>query len=174
LESGSDAKIVEACLAGDGRAYAGLVRLHGRRVYALCLAMTGNAADAEDLAQEALMRGFTELGSLRDRDRFGPWIAAIAGNTCRNFIKKRSSRERTVAMQPDCPRENPDDLSDLRAMLSRLPEQHRIPLMLYYFDGHGTEGVAASLGISVEAVYTRLSRARRELRRLLENAGGVR
>jgi RNA polymerase sigma-70 factor (ECF subfamily) len=174
LESGPDAKIVEACLAGDARAYAGLVRLHGRRVYAICLAMTGNAADAEDMAQEAFMRGFTELGSLRDRDRFGRWIAAIAGNTCRNFIKKRSSRERAVAMQPDCPRENPDDLSDLRDMLSRLPEQHRIPLMLYYFDGHSTEGVAASLGISCEAVHTRLSRARRELRKLLENAGGAR
>ncbi len=174
MEGDRNGKIVEACLAGDARAYAGLVRLHGRRVYAICFAMTGNAADAEDMAQEALMRGFMELGSLRDRDRFGPWIAAIAGNTCRNFIKKRSSRERTVTMQPDCPRENPDDLSDLRAMLSKLPEQHRIPLMMYYFDGHSTEGVAASLGISTEAVHTRLSRARRELRRLLENAGGVR
>jgi DNA-directed RNA polymerase specialized sigma24 family protein len=46
--------------------------------------------------------------------------------------------------------------------------------MMYYFDGHSTEGVAASLGISPEAVHTRLSRARRELRRLLENAGGAR
>lgn len=173
MESGPDAKIVEACLAGDSRAYAGLVRLHGRRVYAICLAMAGNAADAEDMAQEAFMRGFTELGSLRDHDRFGPWIAAIAGNTCRNFIKKRSSRERTVAMQPDCPREDPNDLSDLRDMLSRLSEQHRIPLMLYYFDGHSSESVAVSLGISIEAVHTRLSRARRELRKLLENSGGV-
>jgi RNA polymerase sigma-70 factor (ECF subfamily) len=174
VEGERDATIVEACLAGDARAYAGLVRLHGKRVYAICLAMTGNAADAEDLAQEALMRGFTELGSLRDRDRFGPWIAAIAGNMCRNFIKKRSNREQTPAMQVDCPREDPDDLSDLRAMLGRLPDQHRIPLMLYYFDGHSSENVAASLGISVEAVHTRLSRARRELRKLLENAGGAR
>lgn len=174
MESERDGKIVEACLAGDGRAYAGLVKLHGKRVYAICLAMTGNAADAEDLAQEALMRGFTELGSLRDRDRFGPWIAAIAGNTCRNFIKKRARREQTMVVETDCAGNDPDDLSDLRAMLSKLPEQHRIPLMLYYLDGHSSENVAASLGISTEAVHTRLSRARRELRRLLESAGGVR
>jgi len=174
VESERDATIVEACLAGDARAYAGLVRLHGKRVYAICLAMTGNAADAEDLAQEALMRGFTELGSLRDHDRFGSWVAAIAGNVCRNFIKKRSSREQTLAMQADCPREDPVDLSDLRDVLQKLPEQFRIPLMLYYFDGHSTESVAASLGISTEAVHTRLSRARRELRKLLENAGGAR
>lgn len=174
MEGERDAIIVEACVAGDARAYAGLVRLHGKRVYAICLAMTGNAADAKDLAQEALMRGFTELGSLRDRDRFGPWIAAIAGNMCRNFIKKRSSREQTLAMHADCPCEDPNDLSDLRDVLQRLPEQFRIPLMLYYFDGHSTESVAASLGVSTEAVHTRLSRARRELRKLLENAAGAR
>jgi len=174
LESARDEKIVEACLAGDGRAYAGLVRVHGKRVYAICLAMTGNAADAEDMAQEAFMRGFTELGSLRDRDRFGPWIAAIAGNMSRNFIKKRASRERTLASQADLPREDSKDMSDLRAMLGKLSEQHRIPLMLYYFDGHSSESVSITLGISIEAVHTRLSRARRELRKLLENTGGAR
>lgn len=174
MEGERDATIVEACLAGDARAYAGLVRLHGKRVYAICLAITGNAADAEDLAQEALMRGFTELGSLRDHDRFGPWIGAIAGNMCRNFIKKRASREQTLAMQVDCPRGDPADLPDVRDALQKLPEQFRIPLMMYYFDGHSTGSVALSLGISIEAVHTRLSRARRELRKLLENAGGAR
>jgi RNA polymerase sigma-70 factor (ECF subfamily) len=174
LESARDAKIVEACLAGDGRAYAGLVRRHGRRVYAICLAMTGSAEDAEDMAQEALMRGFTELGSLRDRDRFGPWIAAIAGNACRNFLKKRSRRDGDVSIAADCPAAGADDLSDLREALGRLPEQHRLPLMLYYFDGRSAENLAAVLGISCDAVYVRLCRARRELRKLLEGAGGAR
>ena len=174
MDGERDTKIVEACLAGDGRAYAGLVRLHGRRVYALCLAMTGNAADAEDLMQETFMRGFTQLGSLRNHDSFGPWIGTIAGNVCRNFLKKRSSRERDVSVPVDCPAKDIDDLSDLRDALGKLPEQHRLPLMLYYFDGQSTEHLAASLGISCEAVYTRLSRARRELRKLLESEGGAR
>jgi RNA polymerase sigma-70 factor (ECF subfamily) len=174
LESARDAKIVEACLAGDGRAYAGLVRRHGKRVYAICLAMTGSAEDAEDMAQEALMRGFTELGSLRDRDRFGPWIGAIAGNVCRNFRKKRARRDSDVSIAADCPAADADDLSDLREALGRVPEQHRLPLMLYYFDGRSAENLAAVLGISCEAVYTRLSRARRELRKLLESEGGAR
>jgi RNA polymerase sigma-70 factor (ECF subfamily) len=174
LESEPEAKIVEACLAGEGRAYAGLVRRHGKRVFAICLAMTGNAADAEDMTQETFMRGFAELGSLRDRDRFGPWIATIAGNVCRNFLKKRKNQERDLATSVDCPTAVPEDLSDIREALGRLPEQYRIPLMQYYFDGHSTENVAASLGISCEAVHTRLSRARRELRKLLENAGGAR
>jgi RNA polymerase sigma factor (sigma-70 family) len=171
VESGRDATIVESCLAGDGRAYAGLVRLHGRRVYAICLTMTGNTADAEDLTQETFVRGFTQLGSLRNRDSFGPWIGTIAGNVCRNFLKKRSVREQTVELPADCPAKDLEDLSDLREALGKLPEPHRLPLMLYYFDGQSAEHCAASLGISCEAVYTRLSRARRELRKLLESEG---
>ena len=174
MESGREATIVETCLAGDGRAYAGLVRLHGKRVYAICLAMTGNTADAEDLMQESFMRGFMQLGSLKNRDSFGPWIGAIAGNVCRNFLKKRTRREQDVEAPADCPAKENDDLSDLREALGRLPEQHRLPLMLYYFDGQSAEHCAASLGISCEAVYTRLSRARRELRKLLESEGGAR
>jgi RNA polymerase sigma-70 factor (ECF subfamily) len=133
----------------------------------MCLAMVGNAADAEDLAQETLIRAFTELGSLRNHDRFGPWIVAIAGNLCRNFLRKRANRGRILAMRTDCEAEDPDH-SDLRQVLGRLSEDLRIPLMLYYFDGHSTESVAATLGISPAAVHTRLSRARRELRKLLE------
>lgn len=174
MERGRNATIVESCLAGDARAFAGLVRLHGRRVYAICLAMTGNTADAEDLTQETFMRGFTQLGSLKNHDSFGPWIGTVAGNVCRNFLKKRASRERNVEMPADCPAEDDHDMSDLRDALGRLPEQHRLPLMLYYFDGQSAEHCAASLGISCEAVYTRLSRARRELRKLLESEGGAR
>lgn len=167
MEERRDERIVEACLAGDGQAYAELVTLHTKRVYAMCLAMAGNATDAEDLAQEALMRGFTELGSLRNHDRFGPWIVAIAGNLCRNFLRKRANHERILAMQADCEAEEPDQ-SDLRHVLGTLSEHLRIPLMLYYFDGHSTESAAATLGISPAAVHKRLSRARRELRELLE------
>ena len=174
MENEPEAKIIEACCAGDGRSYAALVRGYGKRIYAICLAMTGNAADAEDMMQETFMRGFTELSTLRDRNRFGPWIATIAGNLCRNFIKRRKAQERDAVAAMDCPGAAPGDLSDLREALGRLPEQHRIPLMQYYFDGHSTENVAASLGISCEAVHTRLSRARRELRKLLENEGGAR
>ena len=155
MESGRDATIVERCLAGDGRAYTGLVRLHGRRVYAICLAMTGDPADAEDLMQETFMRGFTELGTLRNRDSFGPWIATIAGNVCRNFLKTRSRREREASAAADCPSKDLEDLSDLREALGKLPEQHRLPLMLYYFDGQSAERCAASLGISCEAVSNR-------------------
>ena len=62
----------------------------------------------------------------------------------------------------------------LEGALARLPEKYRVPLMLYYFDGHSTENVARMLDLDPAAVLTRLSRARRELRRMLQEQGGAR
>ena len=77
MDGGRDRKLVEACVEGDREAYAELVRLHAGHVYAVCLAIVGTEADAEDLDQETLVRGFMKIASLRDRNRFGPWIATI-------------------------------------------------------------------------------------------------
>jgi len=168
MENGRDRKLIEASLRGDREAYSDLVKLHAGRVYAVCFAIVGGAADAEDLAQEALVKGFMEIATLRDHDRFGAWIATIAGNLSRNFIRQRANRARLLAMRTDCEGREPERLSDLKPALMKLPEQFRIPLMLYYFDSRSTESIAATLDISPEAVRMRLCRARVELRRLLE------
>jgi RNA polymerase sigma-70 factor (ECF subfamily) len=168
MANGPDRKLVEACIRGDREAYAELVRIHAGRVYAVCLAIAGTEADAEDLAQEALVKGFTGIASLRDRDRFGAWIATIAGNLSRNFVRARANRARLLAAWQDCPCGERESFTDLRRALGELPEKYRVPLLLYYFDGSSTEGIAATLGISAEAVFMRLCRARGELRKLLE------
>jgi RNA polymerase sigma-70 factor (ECF subfamily) len=170
MQDGQNRKLVEAYLRGDREAYNDLVELHADRVYAICLAMVGSEADAEDLAEEALVTGFMKIASLRDHDRFGSWIATIAANLSRNFIRIRANRERLLEARPDCAGGETESVSDLRNALGRLPERFRIPLVLYYFDGRSTENIAAALDISPEAVRMRLSRARGELRKLLEKA----
>lgn len=165
-----DGTLVEACLQGDRAAYAELVKRHADRVYAISLAIVGTAADAEDLAQEALVKGFMELDSLKNRERFGAWVATIAGNLSRNFIRKRANQKRLLATLPDCPGERSENSPTVRRMLWKLPERMRIPLMLYYFEDRSIESIAATLGISRAAVHTRLCRARGELRKLLEKA----
>ncbi len=169
MEKKSDEVLVAACLRGETRAFAELGKGYARRLYAICLAIVDNAADAEDLTQETLVRGFTELASLKDHTRFGPWIAAIAGNLSRDLLRKRMNEKGPLAHEMDCPNVESERLMDLRRALRELPEQHRIPLLLYYLDGHSTESVAATLGISTAAVHQRLSRARRELRSLIES-----
>lgn len=168
MEDGRDRRLVEACLRGNREAYDDLVKLHATRVYAVCLAIVGAPADAEDLAQEALVTGYTKIASLRDPDRFGAWIATIAANLSRNFVQQRANHERLLAMQADCAGREPERQSNLQNALWKLREELRIPLILYYFDGRSTENIAATLDISPEAVRMRLCRARGELRKLLE------
>jgi RNA polymerase sigma-70 factor (ECF subfamily) len=111
-----------------------------------------------------------KIASLRDRDRFGPWIATVARNLSRNFIRQRANQARLLATQADCAGCETESFSDLRRALWKLPEQHRVPLVLYYFDARSTASIAATLGITPDAVHMRLSRARGELRKLLEKA----
>jgi RNA polymerase sigma factor (sigma-70 family) len=168
MEERNEASLVEESTAGDRKAYAELVRLHAGHVYAMCLAMLHNTADAKDISQETLMRGFTEISSLQNRGRFGPWLMAIAANLCRDHLRRRPNGCEETAEPTDPASGDTERLVDLRRTLHRLPDEYLVPLLMYYYDGRSCDSVAETLGISREAVYMRLSRARRELRCMLE------
>jgi len=163
-----DNKLVEAVCDGDAVAYATLVRRHSAHVFAVCLGILGNVGDAEDLTQETLVRAFNKIQSLRDSQQFSAWTSQIARNLCRDFLRSRKlhrklleeNRERIVRSRADYP--------ELREALERLPEEHRLPLMLYYFDGQKTESIAEALNLSRAGACTRLCRARKALRKRLE------
>jgi hypothetical protein len=74
----TDEILVDASRAGDRNAYSDLVRRHLKRVFAICLSLLGEVADAEDATQEVFLRGFEGIRSLRDTGRFGSWIGQIA------------------------------------------------------------------------------------------------
>jgi len=167
---------------GDSQAYADLVHRHLKRVFAICLSLLGEQADAEDAVQEIFLKGYEKLDSLRDREKFGPWIGQIARNRCRDILRARGRhRQQTLPkilpqMVCDQAEQAPEDFGDLRDALARLPEEHRQPLLLYYFDGRDTRSVARELGLTQGGACARLHRARRQLRALLEETpqeGGV-
>lgn len=173
MDEKTDAQLVTACCKGSSEAYAVLVRRHSRYVYAICLGMLGNVSDSEDLTQEVFVKGMRNIQRLRDASLFLGWIAQIARNLSRDFLR---ARKRQVPLQEDRLEVTADgeDFSDLHAALEQLPEVYRLPLMLYYFDGQSSENVAKALNISPAGACTRLCRARKELRRLLEEEVGRR
>jgi RNA polymerase sigma-70 factor (ECF subfamily) len=164
-------RLIREALEGDRAARERLLKGHSRRVFAVCLGMLENFHDAEDCAQEALIRGLTQLHQLHSDEQFGGWITRIARNVCIDFMRKRKrTAEAMTALDP--PSENAEDrYVDLYDAIGRLAEDYRVPLLLYYFDGRSSESVARSLGMSAAGVLTRLSRARRELRDLLGRKG---
>ena len=172
LDTQSEQQLIQACRAGDKTAYAWLVRKYSRGVFAICMGILGNTHDAEDIAQEALIRGYTRIGRLRDTDQFKTWIFRIARNLCIDFLRRRRiGKEALVKHQAERERlDQPEqDFGFLERAIARLPEKYRLPLMLYYFQEQSTDAVAEALGISPAGVCSRLCRARQKLRTILED-----
>jgi len=162
----------------DRLAYSKLVKDYSARIFAICFSMLSNRDDAEDVTQQAFLNGFSDIKQLRDINKFGPWITQIAKHLCLDVLRRRKLNKivlkriatEDVKDEPMCDR---DKYSGLQSALTQLTEEYRLPLMLYYFDGQSTKNIAESLEITVAAAQTRLSRARRKLRRLLSTKGGA-
>lgn len=150
-----------------------LVKTYSGRVFAICLGMLGNIHDAEDIAQQTLLKGLTNINQLRDNEQFGAWICRIAKNMCIDFIRVQTHRRSSLIKRFVTSRSSSKDYSELKSALAKLPEEYRLALMLYYFDGRSTRNIAEMLKVSEAAIYTRLSRAKNQLRKLLGNEGQV-
>src|SRR5262245_56216168 len=88
-----DARLVREALDGQPDAYAQLIDRYASRVTALCHARLGRADLAEELAQESLVRAYEQLATLADPARFGAWLAGIAVNVCRDWLKARQNAQ---------------------------------------------------------------------------------
>jgi RNA polymerase sigma-70 factor (ECF subfamily) len=162
----TDKDLINACCGGDRSTYAKLVKRHAHRVFAVCLGVLCNVEDAEDMVQETFIRAYDQLGQLRDREQFGSWIRKIAYNLSVDHVRRERKRKIVEAV-PEHGEVKTEDHHDLQKAVMSLPEDYRIPLLLYYFDGRSTESVAKTLQLSNAGVLTRLSRARKELRNIL-------
>ena len=165
--------LVASCRNGDRGAYAELVKVHAGRVFAICFGMLGNRHDAEDMAQQTLLKGFMQIQGIRDAGHFGAWIARIARNLCIDVIRQR---KHPVAPAEDLVAPGPEtdewECGRLNGALAQLGSDYRVPLLLFYFDGHSTKSIAATLGTTQAAIQARLSRGRKQLRELLQTEGG--
>jgi RNA polymerase sigma-70 factor (ECF subfamily) len=155
----------------DKAAYATLVGTHYRRVFGVCFGMLSNVHDAEDVAQETLLKGFLSLRRLAKPERFEPWILRIAKNLCVDLLRRRK-RARNLPVEPE-PTVGADthENHDLEWAMARLPQELRLPLVLFYFEHRDAGSIAGTLGISQSLVYERLRAARESLHKLLIERG---
>jgi RNA polymerase sigma-70 factor (ECF subfamily) len=172
----TDGDLVRQVLAGITAAYGPLARRWAPRVLAVCHARVGSGA-AEDLAQEALLRGLRSLSALAEPEKFGPWLLGIATRTCLDWLKSAQRRDVSLEAMPGgaeanlaAGREDPAaDSREERARLlmaevERLPEPYRQTLMLYYCQDCTYGQLAEMLGVSAAAINARLTKARAMLR----------
>jgi len=172
LDERNDRDLVTASCGGDRTAYAGLVRRHYDHVFMVCLGVLGNTHDAEDVAQDAMLKGFEQIRRLRDGGQFAGWVFAIARNLSINLLRRRKTAGR--ALDGERPAEYiavESGHEDLQRALTRLPGDLRLPLLMYYFDGQDVKTVAQRLEISTSGVYLKLRTAIKELHELLTAQG---
>lgn len=161
--------LVEQAQQGSTSAFAELTRRHFRAVFATALAVTGSAADAEDLAQEALLVAFERLNSCREAARFSGWLRQIVRNLALNHIarRKRRARDSDDAVGEVAGRtvvSTPDARQRLLAELERLTPVQREVVLLHDLDDWTHAEVAETLGISEVMSRQHLFAARKIMR----------
>src|SRR5262250_4013935 len=89
----SDAMAIERTLEGDRNAYRVLVERHSRNVYQMAYRMTGNKQDAEEVVQEAFLRGYKQLRQFAGNANFGTWVYRIGANYAIDLLRQRQSED---------------------------------------------------------------------------------
>ncbi|HEX2139120.1 MAG TPA: RNA polymerase sigma factor [Woeseiaceae bacterium] len=161
----------------DTRAFEALYRLHVDRVYGLCLRMTGNAAEAEDCAQEAFIQAWRQLDRFRGESAFGTWLHRIAVNAVLGRMRKsrrEQDRMRAVAEVTDEAPAVGDSggLRDLERAMEELPSGARHVFVLNAVYGYSHEETGEMLGIASGTSKAQLHRARRLLAQQLDITAG--
>jgi RNA polymerase sigma-70 factor (ECF subfamily) len=167
LDDRSDENVVRACRQGDKAAYAVLVKRHYRHVFALCLGVLGNVHDAEDIAQEAMLRGLVKIKKLGKGEHFEAWILQIAKNLCIDFLRKRKHVKPLANEHSMQAGQKSQENHELEQAVRRLPQELRLRLTMYYFDGKNAKTIAERLNISHSGACQRIRAGRQELHKLL-------
>jgi RNA polymerase sigma-70 factor (ECF subfamily) len=177
----SDFALARAAAGGAADALSELYVRHRRRVYALCLRMVRNAADAEDLTQDVFIHLLGQVGSFRGDSLFTTWLHRLTVNQVLMRLRRDSRRRglmpdymagqslRVRTSHPTAPPLVVDRLS-LETALSLLPPGYKSAVVLHDIEGYSHEEVAGMLGCSVGTSKSQLHKGRMKLRRLLKSA----
>jgi RNA polymerase sigma factor (sigma-70 family) len=158
-------ELILASRLGDTRAFAELVGGERERLRVLAARMLGDGAEAEDVAQETLLRAYMGLSNLREPERFGAWLAGIALNLARMSLRRRATYERVLARVSATPEADVFEERDLvRDAVELLPPRERDVVVLHYLEDLPCEEIAGLLDTTPGTVRVRLHRARTRLR----------
>jgi RNA polymerase sigma-70 factor, ECF subfamily len=173
----TDADDVRLTLAGDREAFGRLYDRHARGVRAVAAAVSGDFTSVEDLTQEAFLRGYRRLASLRDAAAFGPWIQGVARLVARER-RRQLSREHhhfgadhaeLASMDETCPSiELNEEHRRVIAAIVELPERERLAIHAYYLHEQSADQAADAIGMSRSGFYVALERGISRLRKRLE------
>lgn len=166
---------------GDAQAFEELMTPLENRIWRICWHYTGRREEAEDCAQETMLKVWRSLGTFRGTIEFEGWVCRIAANCCLDSLRKKK-KDMSVSIEPlkesgfDPADPGPgtedtviasDDRSRLRQAISALPDEQREALVLTQLEGVSYEDAAGLLGVSEGTVKSRVNRAKAKLKEIL-------
>lgn len=186
-KAATEAQIIARAQRGDEEAYAALFEAHKRRVYSLCLRMTGNTAEAEDLAQEAFLQLFRKISTFRGESAFSTWLHRLAVNVVLMHLRKKGLQQISldeVDTSQDEPVKRDYGSDDRRLMgsvdriglqnaIADLPPGYRTVFVLHDVEGYEHNEIAEIMKCSVGNSKSQLHKARMKLRERLRKDRGM-
>jgi RNA polymerase sigma-70 factor (ECF subfamily) len=187
-ESGglTEAEAIQLAQQGNADAFEHIYRMHNRRVYALCLRMVSNPAEAEDLTQDAFLQLFRKIGTFRGESAFSTWLHRLAVNVVLMRLRRKTLTENSLdeMTEPDeesggPPRDigGPDlrlsgsvDRVNLERAIEQLPPGYKTVFVLHDVQGYEHNEIAAIMDCSIGNSKSQLHKARMRLRTLLRES----
>ena len=175
--------LIKKAQKGDLRAFEQLTEQYHTKIYNIALGMMSNPHDAEDAAQNVLIKIYRAIGDFKFQSKFSTWVYRITVNVCTDELRKRN---RTSAVSSDELAEDAlgvdyvtpeshaltsEAVSDLKTAISRLKDDHKKMIVLRDINGFSYEEIARITKCSVGTVKSRISRARGALKDILISTG---
>ena len=179
----NEAEAIEGAKQGNALAFQALYDMHKRRVYSLCLRMTANTAEAEDLTQEAFLQLFRKLATFRGESAFSTWLHRLSVNVVLMHLRRKglpvvSLEETTQGGEEDSPKKDfgTEDLAlagsidrlQLQKAVDDLPPGYRTIFVLHDVEGYEHNEIAEIVGCSIGNSKSQLHKARMKLRDMLK------
>jgi RNA polymerase sigma-70 factor, ECF subfamily len=180
----SEAEAIERAKGGDAEAFEVLYNLHRRRVYSLCLRMTANTAQAEDLTQEAFLQLFRKIATFRGESAFSTWLHRMSVNVVLMHLRKKGlpvvSLEETIETEEETPQKELGaqdpvlagsiNRLQLQRAIDDLPPGYRTIFVLHDVEGYEHNEIAGMVGCSIGNSKSQLHKARMKLREFLKTS----
>ena len=181
MERKDDVQLIHAVLSGDDSAFDILVEKYQKSIHALAWRKVGDFHYAEEITQDTFLRAYQKLSTLRNPSQFLRWLYVIANRLCLNWLRKQQPAKQMQSLE-DTPMEEvmkstygryvleqreaeatEHRFEIVKKLLEKLPEGERTVMVLHYLGGMTTKEIGKFLGVSVETIKTRLTRARKRL-----------
>jgi len=174
----TDEQLVNEYINGDNNCLGKLYERYYKKVYHKCLSFTRNPDEANDIAQDILMKAFANITSFKGKSKFATWLFAITKNHCIAYSRERKNIHFENIIYNENLAEEPTDLNErelyeqreliLDCMLKDIRETERKMLILKYQQNYSIKDLQKELNISASAVKMRLQRARQKVQKLYE------